>query len=352
MARQISEKQAIVEVYRNTGDLERNLNCSLFRKFWCKIEIHDLPKVRVAQVMRDTKPHHSAGCCQYCTSWKTLVLTCAYISDKEEVHSKQNTMLYPTGSCLRISILNRYNSYNYNAKKQIILSTRSPLRLGRNLFLGVLYVVIAGCLLLSAVGVLLGAAFSNRHVGHISQLSWNRVESWSCSGCLAMTATALDADDPNLWNLSPMIMLISDMTHVENLSVWERLTSTQIAQTTSFKRDSILAFLGLFRFKLRAIFLHKCVHEADWGSALQNSDLNAFFLQMYNIAQYFLSILMTWKILQTMCLDMYLKVCVAWIYILVHVQQQWWEGSLMQALSQVMWPKVKINLCKIYLCKK
>ncbi|MEW5304890.1 MAG: hypothetical protein WDW36_007467 [Sanguina aurantia] len=80
----------------------------------------------------------------------------------------------PAGTCLRISVANRYNSYGYNSEKSVVLSTLGPLGLGRNPFLGVLYVAASGCLLLATAAVVLGSAFMRKRPGDLSQLSWNR----------------------------------------------------------------------------------------------------------------------------------------------------------------------------------
>ncbi|KAK7377848.1 hypothetical protein VNO80_03281 [Phaseolus coccineus] len=70
-------------------------------------------------------------------------------------------------------IENNYNTYEFGARKSIVLSTTAWVG-GRNHFLGMAYILIGGISLLLAVGFLLLYVMQPRPLGDPSFLSWNR----------------------------------------------------------------------------------------------------------------------------------------------------------------------------------
>ncbi|BAT84951.1 ALA-interacting subunit 3-like [Vigna umbellata] len=70
-------------------------------------------------------------------------------------------------------IENNYNTYEFGARKSIVLSTTAWVG-GRNHFLGMAYILIGGISLLLAVGFLLLYVMQPRPLGDPSYLSWNR----------------------------------------------------------------------------------------------------------------------------------------------------------------------------------
>lgn len=68
--------------------------------------------------VRYAELHQSANWCKHCTTSNMILLTHPDISDQEyQSHSNQNTMFFPTGSCLRIPMFDHYDIYGYNATK-------------------------------------------------------------------------------------------------------------------------------------------------------------------------------------------------------------------------------------------
>ena len=79
----------------------------------------------------------------------------------------------PAGAVVRINIQNRYNTYRFNGKKRIVLSTASWLG-GRNDFLGISYLAVGGFSLLSGFCFWLLMQRWPRKMGDLRLLSWNR----------------------------------------------------------------------------------------------------------------------------------------------------------------------------------
>ena len=77
------------------------------------------------------------------------------------------------GSVVSVDIDNRYNTYAFDGKKKVILSTASWLG-GKNDFLGIAYLVV-GCLCYAygLVFLVLLCKFP-RELGDVSLLSWNK----------------------------------------------------------------------------------------------------------------------------------------------------------------------------------
>lgn len=77
------------------------------------------------------------------------------------------------GDVVRVSILNQYNTYDFNGKKSIILSTNSWLG-NKNYFLGILYLAIGG--LFFVIGILFQIAYWVKPRGFADDrhLSWNK----------------------------------------------------------------------------------------------------------------------------------------------------------------------------------
>jgi len=77
------------------------------------------------------------------------------------------------GDTIRVQITNRYNTYRFDGKKKLVLSTTSWLG-GRNDFLGIAYMVV-GCLCVLLGALFLGICLRNpRPLGDPSFLSWNK----------------------------------------------------------------------------------------------------------------------------------------------------------------------------------
>ncbi|PRW50939.1 ALA-interacting subunit 3 isoform A [Chlorella sorokiniana] len=80
------------------------------------------------------------------------------------------------GTNLTIAVTNRYNTYNYNGAKTIILSTNSWVG-GRNNFLGACYIAVGGLSLLMALFFFLGYDLGliwKRQYGDMVNVSWLR----------------------------------------------------------------------------------------------------------------------------------------------------------------------------------
>ena len=79
----------------------------------------------------------------------------------------------PAGAVVRVNIQNRYNTYRFNGKKRIVLSTASWLG-GRNDFLGTAYLAVGGFSMLSGFCFWLLMQRWPRMMGDLRLLSWNR----------------------------------------------------------------------------------------------------------------------------------------------------------------------------------
>ena len=83
--------------------------------------------------------------------------------------------LLNVGDTLTFIIENNYNTYNFNGEKKVVLSTLSFLG-GRNDFTGILFLILGGLFLCTAVFVSAVTAFSSSSTGDLSRLSWVREE--------------------------------------------------------------------------------------------------------------------------------------------------------------------------------
>jgi len=83
------------------------------------------------------------------------------------------------GSTVRIRVENRFNTYDFGGAKEVVLSTNSWMG-GKNLFLGIAYLVVGGLAFLTALSFLLAhytgffGLIRRRKFGDVSVLSWNR----------------------------------------------------------------------------------------------------------------------------------------------------------------------------------
>ncbi|KAI3466296.1 hypothetical protein Pfo_022959 [Paulownia fortunei] len=77
------------------------------------------------------------------------------------------------GDIIDVSLHNNYNTYSFNGKKKLVLSTSSWLG-GKNDFIGIAYLTVGGlCLFLAMVFTLI-YLINPRQLGDPSYLSWNR----------------------------------------------------------------------------------------------------------------------------------------------------------------------------------
>ncbi|XP_047308279.1 ALA-interacting subunit 5-like [Impatiens glandulifera] len=74
---------------------------------------------------------------------------------------------------IRVVIQNNYNTYSFDGKKRLILSTTSWIG-GKNDFLGIAYIVVGGLSLFLALVFLLLYIFNPRPLGDPAYLSWNK----------------------------------------------------------------------------------------------------------------------------------------------------------------------------------
>lgn len=78
----------------------------------------------------------------------------------------------PKGTAVTIAITNRYNTYRFDGKKKVVLSTTSWLG-GRNDFLGIAYIVVGGISFLCGCVFFIVQWRFPRQRGDVSYLSWN-----------------------------------------------------------------------------------------------------------------------------------------------------------------------------------
>jgi len=77
-----------------------------------------------------------------------------------------------------VTVNNRYNTYDFDGKKYVVLSENSWVG-GKNNFLGILMIVLGSLAILIALAFF--AAYhlnfvKRRHFGDLSQLSWNKMK--------------------------------------------------------------------------------------------------------------------------------------------------------------------------------
>ena len=92
-----------------------------------------------------------------------------------ETSTASSQPLLNLGDTLTFIIENNYNTYNFKGEKKVVISTLSFLG-GRNDFTGILFLVLAGLFLCTAVFVAAVTAFSPSATGDLSRLSWVRDE--------------------------------------------------------------------------------------------------------------------------------------------------------------------------------
>ncbi|KAL5100662.1 hypothetical protein RYX36_004990 [Vicia faba] len=77
------------------------------------------------------------------------------------------------GVLINVTLKNQYNTYSFNGKKKLVLSTTSWLG-GKNDFIGIAYLTVGGLCLFLALFFTVVVFVKPRQLGNPSDLSWNR----------------------------------------------------------------------------------------------------------------------------------------------------------------------------------
>ncbi|XP_009599294.1 ALA-interacting subunit 3 [Nicotiana tabacum] len=77
------------------------------------------------------------------------------------------------GETINVILQNNYNTYSFNGKKKLVLSTTSWLG-GKNDFLGIAYLTVGGLCIFLAMAFMIIYLVKPRQLGDPSYLSWNR----------------------------------------------------------------------------------------------------------------------------------------------------------------------------------
>ncbi|KAI4333265.1 hypothetical protein L6164_018097 [Bauhinia variegata] len=89
-----------------------------------------------------------------------------------KLYGKIEVDLQP-GDKINVTLKNNYNTYSFNGKKRLVLSTTSWLG-GKNNFLGIAYLTVGGLCFFLAMAFTIIYFFKPRQLGDPSYLSWNR----------------------------------------------------------------------------------------------------------------------------------------------------------------------------------
>ncbi|XLR35429.1 hypothetical protein S83_063329 [Arachis hypogaea] len=77
------------------------------------------------------------------------------------------------GELINVTLNNNYNTYSFNGKKKLVLSTTTWLG-GKNDFLGIAYLTVGGLCFFLALAFTIVYFVKPRQLGDPSYLSWNR----------------------------------------------------------------------------------------------------------------------------------------------------------------------------------
>lgn len=94
----------------------------------------------------------------------------------------------PAGTTLTLTVANRYNTYGFNGAKKLIITTNSWVG-GKNIFLPIVYLVVAGLCYVTALAFFLGydaGLVWKRRPGAADDFSWVRQD----DDALTTTTTA------------------------------------------------------------------------------------------------------------------------------------------------------------------